>query len=159
MYPFGKKITLSGFKIVGTFKGLPFFKDIKKQGSKGHDDFPLRIGFIIPGDKKMTGIKRFFAADWVKRLYEQVPAGTGLEKVLFFDVTQDPDQVGKMRIHPSSDLIQEYFFAFVSGVGPFIYEFKFKEPIESVATWISIDGDDTNSTFDVLISQIEFQIK
>lgn len=156
IYPLKTKAMISGFKVTGEFLGLPKFTKPSLQGEKGFDDYPLRLGFVVPGDKKLSGFKKAFAAQWVKRLYEQVN-GTGLDSVRFYNVTQNSKQVGQTRIHPASDLFQEEFFAEVERSGPFSYEFQFKQPIETVAVWISIDGDDTKSAFDVLITILELQ--
>ncbi|MGE3758684.1 MAG: hypothetical protein AB7H97_13055 [Pseudobdellovibrionaceae bacterium] len=159
IYPLKAKEKISGFKVTGEFFGLPKLTKPLLQGEKGFDDYPLRLGFVIPGEKKLSGFKKAFAAQWVKRLYEQVKDGTGLDSVHFYNVTQNSNQVGQTRIHPASDLFHEEFFAKVKSAGPFSYEFQFRQPIEAVAVWISIDGDDTNSTFDVLISDLELQLQ
>jgi hypothetical protein len=154
IFPLKTKSKIAGFKISGDFLGLPQFKKPSFQGEKGFDDYPLRIGFVIPGDKKLTGLKKMFAARWVQRLYEQVAPGSGIDFVRFFNVTQNPDQVGKTRVHPASELLSEEFFAEVKSTGPFSYDFQMNQPFEAVALWISIDGDDTKSSFDVLISNL-----
>lgn len=157
IYPLKAKTKISGFKVTGEFLGLPKFTNPSLQGEKGYDDYPLRLGFVIPGEKRLSGLKKMFAAQWVKSLYEQVQDGTGLDSIRFFIVTQNPKQVGQTRVHPASDLFKEEFFADVKRPGPFSYEFQFKQPIEAVAVWISIDGDDTKSAFEVLISSLELQ--
>ena len=155
IYPFKAKVTISEFTIAGDFKGLPVFSEKSKQGGKGFDDYALRIGFIVPGEKKLTGLKKLFAPQWVKQLYAQVPEGTGLDHIQFFNVTQNVDQLGQQRHHPASDLIHEDFFKLVDIKGPFNYKYSFKTPLDALAVWISIDGDDTQSEFDVLINKLE----
>lgn len=157
IFPLKSKSRITGFKVHGEFLGLPQFLNPTKQGEKGFDDYPLRLGFVIPGEKKLSGLKKIFAAEWVKRLYEQVPQDSGIDSVRFFNVTQNPEQVGKNRSHPSSDLIQENFFAEIKKTGRFSYDYQFEKPLDAVAVWISIDGDDTQSAFDVLISEIVLQ--
>ncbi len=157
-FGFDHTYKITGFKVSGEFKGLPQFSNSSEQGTKGQDDYPLRIGLLVTGDKKLSGIKKVFAADWLVRLYEQLPNGFGLDHVHFFNLTQSKDQVGKTRIHPSSDLIVEEFFDFVGGKGgPFNYSFDLKSPLNSHGIWLSIDGDDTGSSFAVIISKLEFK--
>jgi hypothetical protein len=158
IYPLKAATQVKGFKIKGQFLSLPQFKDMSLQGEKKNDDYPLRIGFVIPGDKKLSGIKRLFAPQWIKNLYQQAPTGMGIESVQFFNITQNPAQVGKSRTHPALKLIKENFFAEVKAPGPFVFEHSLTEPIEAVAVWISIDGDDTKSDFEVLISELEILI-
>lgn len=148
-----KKVT--GFHVRGEFRGLPNFADVGMQGEKGADDYALRVGFVIPGNKRLTGLKKLFAPAWVANLYSKAPDGSGLDRIQFFNVTQNPLQFGQHRVHPLSDLIQEDFFALASKVGAFDYDYVFKQPLEVSAVWISIDGDDTKSIFDVTISSIE----
>ena len=156
IFPLQSALQVTGFKISGEFLGLPKFSDVKQQGQKGSDDYALRIGIIVPGEKRLSGVKKFLASQWVRHLYSQVPAGSGLDHVHFFNVTQYPAQVGKSREHPASDLMQEDFFTSVEKAGPFTYEHHLREPLKAVAVWISVDGDDTKSEYEVLISRLEF---
>jgi len=155
IFPLSGPTTISGFRVRGEFRGLPKFKDVSRQGERTADDYPLRIGFVIPGDRKLSGLKKMFAPEWVKKLYEKAPKDSGISHIQFFDVTQNPLQVGKGRIHPASDLIHEEFFALAKESGPFDFKYQIKTPLKAIAVWISIDGDDTGSTYDVLISDIE----
>lgn len=155
VYKLESKFAVVGFKVKGEFFNLPQFKDVTKQGQKNADDYVLRIGFIVPGENKLTGLKKMFAASWVKQLYAQVPVSMGLDRIQFYNITQNKVQVGKSRTHPLSDLIHEEFIDSVSNAGVFSFEYKLKKPIEAVALWISIDGDDTHSEYSVLISSLE----
>ncbi len=158
IFPLKSRVKVAGFKIRGEFRGLPKIPNPSLQGENGFDDYPLRLGFVIPGEKKLSGFKKMIAAQWVRNLYEQIKDGKGIEAVHFFNVTQNSLQVGKTRSHPTSDLFQEEFFAAVKESGPFFYEFQFKTPLEVVAVWVSIDGDDTKSKFDVLISNLDLKL-
>lgn len=157
IYPLAPKTQISAFRIAGEFRGLPKFTEPSRQGEKGFDDYPLRVGLILPGDKTLSGVKKLFAPGWVKNLYAKIPEGTGLDHVHFYNITQNPAQVGIARVHPGSDLIQEEFIEKVSAPGPFTIEYKLKKPIEALALWLSIDGDDSKSEYSVLISQFEIQ--
>ena len=148
-----KKIT--GFKIVGEFKGLPVFKNLSLQGKKGNDDYPFRIGFVVPGQKTLSGLYKFVAAQWVKRIYNLIPKGTGLDRIEFFNVSQNPAELGLKRTHYSSDLLKETIVAVQNTSGAFSVEHTFTTPIDTIAIWISIDGDDTLSDYSVLLSSIE----
>ncbi len=155
IYKLATPLLISGFQISGEFKGLPHFSDVSKQGRKGFDDYALRVGFIVPGSKRLSGIKKFFAAAWVKHLYSELPAGAGLDHIQFFDVTQNLEQLGQEHTSPSSNLIHENVFADVTAPGPFFYKYKLSAPLKSAAVWISIDGDDTKSKYTVVINQIK----
>ena len=151
----GGPLKITGFKVEGEFKGLPVFANVKKQGQKGADDFALRLGFIVPGDKKLSGLKKTFAPEWIKRLYEKVPEGSGIDHVRFFALVQNPELVGQSRRHPASELLREDFVAHVRAPGPFTFTHQLAEPLQAGAIWLSTDGDDTRSEFTVVIKKIE----
>lgn len=149
---------VTGFHIKGEFRGLPKLKDAKNQGEKGSDDYPLRVGFVIPGEKQLTGLKKLFAPAWIKNLYSTTPPGAGVDHIEFFNVTQNSRQLGLHRVHPLSDLIHETFFSLVEHDGKFDFDYTLTEPLDAVAIWISIDGDDTKSAFDVLVTSLDLKI-
>lgn len=146
---------VSKFKIEGEFHGLPKFSDISMQGQRGFDDYALRLGLVIPGDHRLRGLKALFSPLWIRNLFLQVPDGRGLGLVQFFNFTQNPTQLGSSRIHPLSDLMREDFVALVDKAGSFKLEHTLAKPLETAAIWISIDGDDTKSNFDVSVSKLE----
>jgi hypothetical protein len=115
------------------------------------------VGFVLPGDRKLSGFKKLFAPTWVKNLYSLLPQDQGLDHVHFFNVTQNRQQLGQKRIHPASDLIEEEFFAFISEPGTFAYEYKFQEALRPLALWLSMDGDDTQSDYVVHIESLELK--
>lgn len=156
IYPLPPKTKILGFKIIGTFHALPKFSDVKKQGEKGFDDYPLRVGLLVPGEQRLSGVRKLFAAEWVKKLFAKVPEGMGLDHVHFFNISQDPTQKGVKRVHPGSDLIHEEVIDSVEKPGPFQYEYTLTQPLEALGTWLSVDGDDTKSEYQVTISQFEF---
>lgn len=157
IYPLAQGRTVTGFAIKGAFLGLPHFQNGPKQGSKGADDYVLRVGFVLLGDRKLSGVKKLFAPTWVKNLYSLLPQDQGLDHVHFFNVTQNRQQLGQKRIHPASDLIEEEFFAFVSEPGSFAYEYKFHKGLNPLALWLSMDGDDTQSEYVVHIKSLELK--
>lgn len=159
LYPMLPVKKIVGFRVVGEFRNLPKFSNVEAQGQKGSDDYALRIGFVVPGANRLSGVKKFFAPAWLKNLYSAVPTTAGVDGVRFFNVTQSKKQLDLERTHPSSDLITEKFFALTVDGGKFDYSYDFKEPIEAAAIWVSIDGDDTKSKFDVLIRQLEIREK
>lgn len=159
IYPLLPAKKILGFRVTGEFRGLPKFSSTEAQGQRGSDDYALRVGFVVPGAKRLSGVKKFFAPVWLKNLYSTIPIDTGIDGVRFFNVTQSKKQLDQERTHPSSDLITERFFALAEDGGKFDYSYDFKEPIEAAAIWLSIDGDDTKSKFDVLIQRLEIREK
>jgi len=100
IYALGSTKKIVSFRIKGEFRGLPGFPSVTRQGEKGADDCALRIGFVIPGNKRLTGLKKLLAPRWIKSLYAKVPGEIGVDHIEFFIATQNPQQIGLRRIHP-----------------------------------------------------------
>ncbi len=158
-YPLPETKKIVGFSVDGEFRGLPQFSKLTDQGEKGADDFALRVGFVIPGSKTLSGLKRMMAPAWVKNLYGKIPPGQGLDHVQFFNLVQNPALVTRQRVHPMSDLIQEDFVSTIDKPGSFHFNYTLKTPVNAVALWLSTDGDDTKSSFDVLVSKLQLVIE
>ena len=142
-----------GFSIKGKLAGL------KKLEAGGFDeDSVFRLGLVAAGSQTLTGPRRWFAADWVKKLFSLAPEGSGLDKIYFFNLTNRADLVGKLRTHPKSNLIVEDIFASQNQEGIFAVSKKLTAPIDTVALWISIDGDDSKSEFQTSVSEIKLTV-
>ncbi len=137
------------FSVKGKFRG-----NKKKESGDFDEDSALRMGFVAVGNKTLSGPKSWFAADWVKKLFALAPKNTGLSQIFFYNVTNRSSLVGKTRVHPSSDLMVESIFAMLPEDGEFNLNKKFSKPIETVALWISIDGDNSKSQYTTSIESI-----
>lgn len=130
----------------------------EKQGKKGHDDYSLRVGLVEPGATTLTASERRAAADWVKALFDLAPAGRGITKVHFLNLGVDRSEIGRTRQHPMSRLLEEAVVAAPQSDGSFDFVHIFNPPTETCAVWISADGDDTKSSFQTIINQLDFKI-
>ncbi len=150
-------------KLEKVSKVAEFFIKGKVTGSKAvetttfDEDSVLRFGLVATGKQTLTGAKKWFAADWVKRLFSLVPEGPGLDKIYFFNFTNRASLLGKFRTHPKSDLIVENIFAETKKDQVINVSKKIEPPIEVAAIWISIDGDDSKSEYETLISEIKLR--
>ena len=143
---------ISGFKLKGKLIG------VKKIESREFDeDSILRVGVVASGKKTLSGIKRMFAADWVKKLFSLAPANSGLDKIYFYNVTNRAKLMGESREHPKSDLILETISKTVEDAGAFEMDIEFKKTLPVAAVWLSIDGDDTSSEFEIEISELSLK--
>ena len=134
--------------------------DIKTPAAAGkwEEDSLFRIGLVANGDKTLTGVKKLFAPDWVKKLFALAPEGVGLDKIYFFNLGRTSSQNGLSRLHPKSELMNEEIVAVRSGTEASVQIDKvLSPPISTAALWISIDGDDTNSEFQTTIENITLQ--
>lgn len=155
---FSENTKISGFSIEGKLNGLPRFSRIDKEGSGEADDFALRVGFVVPGDKKLGALRKLFAPEWIRNLFSMAPAGKGIDRILFFNFVQNLNALGSGRVHPKSELIREEFFARAE-VGAFSVKKTFDQPIEAAAVWINSDGDDSGSSFGVEILKLELGLE
>lgn len=126
----------------------------KEQGIKANDDFVLRLGLVAEGTKKLNWVQRTAAPAWIKRLHEVAPKGKGIDAIYFYEVSQDPSLIGNKRTHPLSDLMKEEVVATVGSDGKFQFTKTLDAPLPVLGLWISSDGDDSKSTYQVLITSI-----
>ena len=151
-------------KLEKTSKVVEFFVKGKVTGTKIKESGPfdedsvLRFGLVAIGQQTLSGPKKWLAADWVKKLFALAPKGTGLDKIYFFNLTNRHELVGKSRAHPKSDLIVENIFANTGNDASFEVRKKIEPSIEAAAIWISIDGDDTKSEYETVISEISLKV-
>ena len=126
----------------------------RRQGEEGFDDYVLRAGLVLTGSRRLGFFRRMFTPEWVKMLYAVAPPNQGISKVRFFNVGTDQDQIGQRRVHPLSDLFEEEVVAVPRADGTFELDVPLIPPVEAVAVWLSIDGDDTGSVFTVLVERV-----
>jgi hypothetical protein len=130
-----------------------------RQGEKAFDDYALRVGVVEPGTRTLNWREKLLAADWVKRLFALAPPGTGISKVHFFNVGADAAQLGITRPHPKSNLMEETVLVVPDAQGNFAFTNHFTHPLPVLAVWISADGDNSKSSFAVLLEKIELSVE
>jgi hypothetical protein len=145
-----KKIKSITLKAVLNSGGLNF--NGVKQGDKNGDDFILRLGFVAKGNNQLNFFQKLTAPNWVMELYKLGDEKTGVDKIYFYNLASS-DITWAERIHPLSNLISEKI------VGKIIdkkIEFKFDldSSKEYLGVWISSDGDDTKSKYELQIDQL-----
>lgn len=138
-----------GFKLKGKLIGSK-----KIESTAFDEDSVLRVGMVASGKKTLSGVKKLFAADWVKKLFALAAPNTGLDKIYFYNVTNRSQLLDKSRQHPKSDLIFETISKHVENPGSFEMDIVFKQTLPVAAIWLSIDGDDTSSQYEVEISSL-----
>ncbi len=131
----------------------------EKQGAKRFDDYAVRVGLVESGRHTLSWREKRFAADWVKKLFALAPPGTGINKIHFLNIGASARQIGRFRTHPASELLQETVVATPDASGRFSFTNRLTRPINTIAVWISCDGDDTKSSFAVTLSKIELWIE
>jgi hypothetical protein len=156
IYPFSQPRKFKSIKVSGNIIGKLNLEK-KKQGQKNADDFTFRLGLVLEGDKTLNFFQRQFAPAWITKLYSlgKKANASGIEKIIFYNVVQDNSLIGNQRQHPLSDLLYEKFVTHTNSQNHFEILLNEKDlPSEKIlALWISSDGDDTHSSYEVTISQ------
>ena len=154
IFPLKQQKEIYSVSVKGAVNRLISFKD-KKQGEKGADDYVLRLGFVVPGEKTLNWAQRQIAADWVLKLFSLAPKGAGVDHIYFLNLGQVAEDRGREREHPLSDLIKERNEWVITEAGNFELSANFKKPKSAAALWISIDGDDTGAKYTTTLQSIK----
>ncbi|MBI5246246.1 MAG: hypothetical protein HY923_03630 [Elusimicrobia bacterium] len=131
---------------------------LKSAVEKGRwdEDSQFRLGLVVSGNKRLSGLSKAAAPAWVKRLFSLAPRGGGIDRIVFLMMGRSPSNIGDKRRHPSSDLIEERIAWLSDAKGVRLDLDSAVDPSLLVsALWISVDGDDTGSAYEVLIESIE----
>jgi hypothetical protein len=153
IYPLDDPKTVSKVKVTGNLSDL-LNVHAASQGQKGSDDFSLKIGLVVAGDKTLNGFQKMFSAKWIRKLFDLAPEGTGVEKIYFLNAVQNQGLLGKQRQHPLSDLIYENNVWLLDKTGDFTLTYSLESPQKVIAIWLSIDGDDTRSSYTTTIKSL-----
>ncbi len=149
VYVFPQRTTVKGFRLEADFRGLPIRADSKRDD---YDDKALRVGVIVPGRLKPTFLERMIMPKWTNDLIQSVSA-EGLEKIYYFSLatanTKNLSRVVYSRFH------EEKVVDVLAAPGPYDKTIDFGRSFEAAAVWLSIDGDDTKSSYEVLIKRLD----
>lgn len=155
IYPLPKIMKLSSVRILGVIQGSLKLPEKIAQGEKGADDYQVRIGLVVKGEKSLNFVQKAVAADWVITLFNLAPKGVGVDHILFLNGTHIAEHVGAKREHPASDLIKEQVVWRLPENGKFDLKHDFKKAPEVLALWLSSDGDDSQSEYQIQFQKIE----
>ncbi len=145
------------YKITGFEVDLKVDGDLKNEpsGKTIEEDSLFRLGLVVEGKQTLTGVKKLFAPDWIKKLFSLAPEGAGLDKIYFFNVGRSPDGLGVKRNHPKTDLMVEEIIAVKKKTETALkIKYQLASPLNVPALWISIDGDDSKSSYVTTIEKI-----
>ena len=157
IYVFDKPQKITSVNVTGYISDLPVFPDGKEQGEKGLDDFALRFGLVLQGRKRLNFAQKLFAAKWVKTLFNLAPPDTGIDHVLFLDLANPEATSWQQRdIKGGKGLMKEQIVNQINANEPFTLDHTFDHSLDVLAFWISSDGDDSKSIFEVTINSISY---
>ena len=156
IYPMAHNpLSIKEVSIKGIVSSLLDISPAEKQGEKGFDDFNLRLGLVLLGKERLSWYQKAVAADWVKQMFALAPKDQGIDRIYFLNGVLSSNLINKKRTHPLSKYIEEHYVWLMNQKGSFDYTYIFDEPKKTGALWISADGDDTGSNFDLKIEGIE----
>ena len=147
-----KKISIKGH-----INSLIEFSESETQGQEGFDDFALRLGLVLLGDKRLNYFESLLAPDWVEQMFALAPEDQGIDRILFLTAVSDSQLLNQKRVHPLSEYLYEHYVWLMDQPGDFSYSYTFTTPQNTGALWISADGDDTQSSFQLSITEISLE--
>jgi hypothetical protein len=156
IYPLPIQMTVSTVRVRGRIEGTLRVPP-ERQGEARFDDYSFRIGLVETGKRTLNVFERQFAAAWVRKLFDLASKGGGISHIHFFNLGTDRSQIGRERQHPLSDLILEKVVAVPGPDGRFELVHDLDAPLQTLAVWLSSDGDDSGSKFTVLVEEIELR--
>ena len=157
IFPLKESIVPSKILVKGSLSGLLKLPDGIRQGSRGVDDFTVRIGLVREGTRTLNMFQRMVAPSWVKKLFSLAPEGTGVSQIQFINAVQRKSDQGFFGKHKKTDLMTEENLWLLDSVGDFEFskDLKGKQPV--VAIWIAVDGDDSKSNFKTTFKEISLE--
>lgn len=157
IYVFDSPQTIQKISVRGKMGDLPNIPEDRVQGEKGVDDFPLRLGLVLKGDKKLNFAQRLIAAEWVKILFDLAPPDTGIDQIMFLTVANSGYVNEPERVHSNEkNLFTEIIVKQVNPNEKFHFTYTLPMPEQVIALWISADGDDTGSKFELVVNAITY---
>ncbi len=149
IYPMKEPAMVSAFEAEVEIEG-----ELKAKGGFPEDAY-LRLGLVSPGARRLGSVEKVFAPEWIKRLFALVPKDSGVDKIYFFDLTGS--EPGRSRVFPGSkDLMTEQIVTVrEAGTKKIKFTHQLPAPIPTAALWLSIDGDDTKSTYKLNLKSLK----
>ena len=154
IYKFDEPTRITGVTVIASWNGELRIPAGATEGDENADDFVLKFGIVEAGDRRLNWFQRRIAADWIKQLFKLAPKDSGVNRINFLSTTQQQERLGASRMHPLSDLLYETPVLYLDTPGPFVMTHEFPEPVESLGLWVSVDGDNTGSNFDLRLERI-----
>jgi len=146
--------SIKEISIKGEVSQLVNINPPEQQGDKKLDDFNLRLGLVLLGNKKPGWFEKLLAPEWVKKMFELAPKEQGIDYIHFLNAVLSPSLLNTTRTHPLSEYIKEHYVWLMNEIGLFSYSHAFLKPQHTGALWIAADGDNSQSEFILKIQQI-----
>lgn len=153
LYPFEKPAKLKNLRVKGVLLKVPIMKP-------GKDDFVLRVGPAVEGQKQLNALQRIFAPKWITELDNLARSQERKLGHLELSVVGQKSTPSnwKQRLHPDTDLIKEEVALEIDGIGPFELQRGYSESLPpSLGLWLGSDGDNSDAQFSLRIDELMLQ--
>jgi len=122
------------------------------------DDFPLRIGPVWSGDRRLSWVEKKFADNWLVELEQLADSkGAGLKTIDLGLLAWTGSPKWNQREHPMSSYFNETVMGRLDAPGKFEFEMNYTDGFEAVAIWIGSDSDQSKSYFKMKINKIGYE--
>ena len=157
IYVFDQAQPIRSISARGTLNMLPKIPEGTEQGERGADDFPFRLGLVLEGEQTLNFAQRLIASDWIQTLFRLAPEGSGIDHIRFLNL-RNPEPIGwQHRVHPDSKgLFTETIVGKAESNMEFDLQHTLDMPANVLALWISVDGDDTGSSFSLTLNSVSY---
>ena len=139
-------------KCEGTISALPNVPPDHFETENGYDDYPLRLGLVTQGEKRLGWFESIFAPAWLKTLADLDPS-KGIDRVQFLSLAQHR-AIGSEREFGRNTLFRDRIVGQINAPGDFTLDEAILPALPVVAVWVQTDGDDTLSKFEILIRDL-----
>lgn len=132
--------------------------DEKRLWEKGNEDAYLRVGLITGGGRSLTTMERFVAPAWICTLNDVLCAdGRAPSSIRNYLLVPHAAWIGKQRANPNMKQLVDHMTATPGADGRFTMTVDLPQPVDALGLWLMADGDDSGSTFKVVIDSIQLE--
>lgn len=150
-----KETRVKSLVVTGSVKG-ELKVDADHLWEKGQDDAFLRVGLIVAGGRSMTTLERLMAPAWICTMDDVLCAdGRAPSAIRSQLLVPHAAWIGKQRPNPHMKQLVDHIVATPGADGSFTMRVDLPETLELVGLWLMADGDDSGSTFTVVVDSLE----
>ncbi len=120
-------------------------------------DAYFRLGLVQSGTKKLNWLEQKIAPEWLLQIQKIKGTEHGVEAVQFYSLVEGTEHLKwEKKTSGFGYLHESVVAAWPQDSDSFEFVYSFKKPQGPImALWLSSDGDDTKSTYEIRIKSIE----
>lgn len=150
-----KDTRVKSLVVTGSVKG-GLKVDAGRLWEKGQDDAFLRVGLIVGGGRSLGTLERLMAPAWICTMDDVLCAdGRAPSAIRNHLLVPHAAWIGKQRPNPHMKQLVDHIAATPGADGRFTMRVDLPETLELVGLWLMADGDDSGSTFTVVVDSLE----